>query len=113
MHITFNGLSEDWAWNKPGDSMSDTLRAHILATLGDHSRTGSAESKSDKDIATATGQDVAEIQRQLDILESEDLVALAKTMGPTYGARIKPKGMAVMERLRAAAPKPPTRRIGF
>ena len=51
--------------------MSDTLRAQILLILDEHSRTGSAESKSDKDIATATGQDIGEIQRQLDILESE------------------------------------------
>lgn len=93
--------------------MSDALKAHILTILDDHSRTGSAEFKSDKDIANATGQDIGEVQRQLDILESEDLISLAKAMGPTYGARIKPKGMVVMERLRAAAPQPPTRRIGF
>ena len=93
--------------------MSDTLRAQILLILDEHSRTGSAESKSDKDIATATGQDIGEIQRQLDILESEDLVSVAKAMGPTYGARIKPKGLVVVERLRSPAPPPPTRRIGF
>ncbi len=93
--------------------MSDILRTQILAILDEHSRTGSAEFKSDKDIAIATGHDVGEIQRQLDILESEGLVLLAKAMGPTYGSRIKPKGMVVMERLRDAAQQPLSRRIGF
>lgn len=93
--------------------MSDTLRAQILLILDDHSRTGSATFKKDKDIAAATGQDVGDVQRQLDILESEDLVSLAKAMGPTYEAQIKPKGMVVVERLRSPALPQPTRKIGF
>jgi len=86
-----------WATAPREGSMSDTLRTQILAILDDSRQNRFGQFMSDKDIAIATGQDVAEIQRQLDILESEDLVALAKAMGPTYGARIKPKGMIVRE----------------
>lgn len=95
--------------------MSESLRVQILAILDQHSRAGSAEFKSDKDIAHAMGQDIGEIQRQLDILEAEDFVSLTKAMGPTYGARIKPKGMVAVERLRAPGqqPQPPNRLIGF
>ena len=39
--------------------MSDTLRAHILAILDNHSKVGVAQFKSDKDIATATGKGMA------------------------------------------------------
>ena len=93
--------------------MSDGLRAQVLAILDHYSRTGSAEFKSDKDIATATRHDVGEIQRQFDILESEGLVVLVKTKGPTYHARIEPRGILVIEQLRAAAQQPPNREIGF
>jgi DNA-binding transcriptional ArsR family regulator len=80
--------------------MSEIVRQKILAVLDEHSRTGSAKFKSDNEIARATGEDVSEVQRQLDILEVEDLVSVAKGMGPTYGARIKPKGMLLVERSR-------------
>ena len=93
--------------------MSDVLRARILVILDEHAHTGSAEFKSDKDIAAATGQPVNEIYRQLDILESEGLVWLAKAMGPTYGARIEPKRMLLVEQLRDPGEASPSRPVGF
>jgi hypothetical protein len=81
--------------------------------LDQHSRTGSSHVNSDQDMANATGQTVLDIQRQLDILESEGLVSVVRTMGPTYGALIKPKGMVIVERLQARPEDPPSRDVGF
>ena len=93
--------------------MKDHLRAQILLILDQHSRSGSSEFKSDKDLAKETTQELKEIQRQLDILESRELVTLAKTMGPTYGARITPEGLLAIEQMQDAARQQPSRPIGF
>jgi hypothetical protein len=46
------------------------------------------------------------------ILEDRQLVELAKTFGPSYGARLTPKNMEALEAANAV-PTPAARRIGF
>ena len=90
----------------------NTLRAAILRTINTQQATGTSEMLSDDKLATATGADNRDVQRQLDILESEGLVELAKTFGPTYAAWLTPKGMLAVEGLNAP-PQPPPNPIGF
>ena len=93
--------------------MSDELRLVILDLLDKHSRTGSPNYLEDQQLSNATNESIEEIQRQLDILESQDLVELAKTFGPNYGARISPKGTLLIERARESAKQDKKRPIGF
>ena len=93
--------------------MSDELRLAILDLLDKHSRTGSSNYFEDRQLSSATNKSLQEIQDQLDILESEELVKLAKTMGPNYGARISPKGTLLIERARESVKQDKNRPIGF
>ena len=55
---------------------------------------------------------VRQIQQQLDILETHELVQLARTFGPCYGALITPQGREAVEQALAPSATAP-RRIGF
>lgn len=89
--------------------MSNQLRSAILLLLNQHHRSSSPYVKADHELAATLGVPVANVQRQLDILASDGYVQLAKTMGPSYGAWITPKGMAVIDELSEPARRP----IGF
>jgi transcription initiation factor IIE alpha subunit len=74
-----------------------TLRHSILRQIEAHEATGSSDYLDDKKIANALGAELPDIQRQLEILEDDDHIDLAKTFGPTYAARLRPKGMKALE----------------
>ncbi len=93
--------------------MTDQLRLQILWVLDQHSRTDPSTIKADRELAAETSQTLEETQRQLDILETQNLVTLTKGMGPTYGARITPIGSLAVERLQEQALERPRRPIGF
>lgn len=91
--------------DEPGEKRSATiarpkeLRKAILLILREHDKSGSAAYKEDTELAEELGQPVDEIQRQLDILEFEGSVTLAKAFGPSYGARITPRGLLYLEQI--------------
>jgi hypothetical protein len=73
------------------------LRHEILQKIKVHEETGSSSYLDDKEIAVALGLPVPDIQRQLLVLEDDDRVELAKAFGPSFGARLRPKGMRALE----------------
>jgi DNA-binding transcriptional ArsR family regulator len=75
------------------------LRGRILRELDKHERTGSSEYLDDTKLAEAIGVERSDIQRQLDILKHRDQVDVAKTMGPSYAARLTAAGMEAVEGL--------------
>jgi hypothetical protein len=62
-----------------------------------HQATGTAAYLDDKVIASELGVPVADVQRQLDILENRSLVELAKAFGPSYGVRLTATGFEELE----------------
>jgi hypothetical protein len=87
----------------------NTLRGKILCRVAEHEETGSSAYLDDADIAAALDAPLADVQRQMLILESTERLELAKTFGPTYSARLTPKGLIAVEQLTAPPdkPKPP------
>jgi DNA-binding Lrp family transcriptional regulator len=79
-------------------SMSKKLRKNILMLLEEHARTGSPDFKDDTEIANRLGVPVGEIQRQLDMLESQGLITSANSYGG-HAARISSRGSLAVERL--------------
>jgi predicted transcriptional regulator len=82
--------------------MSKGLRDKVLLLLEEHARTGSPYLKEDKEIADRLGVSVGEIQRQLDILESQGLIGSANAR-EGHRARISPQGSLVVEELEGLA----------
>jgi len=79
--------------------MSEELGLKILSNLRDHHKNGSAAYKEDVELAVELGQETAEIQTQLDLLEKKGLVSLVKAFGPSYGAIITPQGLDHLEQI--------------
>lgn len=79
--------------------MSQGLRDEILLLLEEHAVTGSPSYKGDKEIAKQLGRPVVEIQRQMDILESQGLITPANSRDGN-SARINPRGLLRVEELR-------------
>jgi hypothetical protein len=78
--------------------MSKELRDQILQALEEHARTGSLHFKEDEEIAKQLGRSVGEIRRQLDILDSQELITSANSHQGN-SARISPKGSLAVEQL--------------
>ena len=89
----------------------DTLRAKILRCVAEHEATDSGTYLNDADVATALDAELPEVQRQMLILESGQLLELSKTFGPTYAARLTPQGMVEVDQL--APGDGPNRPMGF
>lgn len=92
--------------------MSEELRIKLLCLLEEHSRTGSNEFKSDTDLAKELGVSTKDVQKQLDILETEGLIKSANTFGG-HNAIISPKGSLAVEQINAQARRPKKGLIGF
>lgn len=85
--------------------MSKNLRDRILLLLEEHARTGSPYFKGDTEIADCLGVPVREIQRQLDILESQMLISSANSF-EGHSARISPQGSLAVEELQELEGEP-------
>jgi hypothetical protein len=72
---------------------SPVLRSQILQILNKHDRTTPNEYLPDSVLVLETRAELFVIQRELDILEHEGAVELAKSMGPRYAARLLPPGL--------------------
>jgi DNA-binding transcriptional ArsR family regulator len=92
---------------------SDTLRYEILRVLGEHeSSPQGGRYFDDAELAERLRVSLSEVQRQLTILSSHDLVTLAEGFGPKYGALITPAGLEALEEA-TRQDFPEGRRIGF
>jgi hypothetical protein len=91
---------------------SAVLRFEILQLLDRHESRGSSTFLEDKEIAPQLNVPITDVQRQLLILEDGELVMLAKAFGPSYGARLMPKGIQALEDA-SSQPAASARRIGF
>jgi DNA-binding MarR family transcriptional regulator len=90
----------------------NTLRGEIMGRVGEHMATGSAAYVEDKDLAAAIGAPLIDVQRQIKILESNGLLEVVATFGPSYAVRLTPQGERALER--ASGPGPtPNNPIGF
>lgn len=85
------------------------LRAEILFRVAAHQPTGAY--LADTDIAAAVGVSVEDVQRQIRILESQELLDVTAAFGPTYAVRLTPKGELAVEQM-TTRPTPP-HPIGF
>jgi hypothetical protein len=89
------------------------LRYAILRAMEQHEATGTSAYLDDKDLAARLRVALGDVQRQLLILENRQLVDLAKTFGPSYGARLTPNSMEALEAAAEQQPEPNKRAIGF
>lgn len=90
----------------------NTLRGEIVRRVGEHMATGSSAYVEDKDLAPAIGAPLIDVQRQIKILESNGLLEVVATFGPSYAVRLTPQGELALEQ--ASAPGPtPSNPIGF
>lgn len=78
--------------------MSKALRDKIILLLQEHARSDSPYFKEDEELAVRLGESVGEIQRQLDILESQGLISSANAREGRR-ARISPQGYLLAEEL--------------
>ncbi len=85
--------------------MSKNLRNRILLLLEEHARTGSPYFKGEIEIADCLGVPGQEIQRQLDILESQRLISSANSF-EGHSARISPQGSLAVEELHELEEEP-------
>ena len=90
----------------------NTLRGEIMRRVGEHEATGESAYIEDKILATTISVPLADVQRQIRILESNGLLDVAATFGPTYAVRLTPQGELALEQ--ATAPRPTSNNpIGF
>ena len=75
----------------------NTLRREIVRRVGEHEATGSSTYVPDKDLANTIGVPLVDVQRQIRILESNGLLDVAATMGPSYSVRLTPQGELALE----------------
>lgn len=88
-------------------------RAAILLFLDEKYRRDPSMTVDDTEIVEALGINLEEVRRQLDILEDEQLIQSANTLGG-HSAYISPKGMATADKIRDAAREAPKEtKIGF
>jgi hypothetical protein len=73
------------------------LREEIMRRVGEHEATGSSTYMEDKQLASAIGVSLVDVQRQICILESNGLLDVAAAMGPSYGVRLTPQGELALE----------------
>ena len=85
---------------------SNTLRGEIMRRVGQHEATGSSEYVENKALATAIGVPLADVQRQIRILESSGLLDVAAAFGPTYSVRLTPQGELAVEHASGPGPTP-------
>lgn len=90
----------------------NTLRGEIMRRVGAHEATGSSAYMEDKELATAIGVPLADVQRQIRILESNGLLDVAAAFGPTYGVRLTPQGELAIEQASGTG-STPRNPIGF
>ena len=89
------------------------LRGEIMRRVADHDATGSSAYMEDKDLATAIGVPLLELQRQIRILESNGLLDVAATFGPSYAVRLTPQGELAIEQWRESESPPRRNPLGF
>lgn len=90
----------------------NTLRGEIMRRVREHEATGSAAYIEDKDLASAIGVSLVDVQRQIRILESNGFLDVAATFGPTYAVRLTPQGELALEQA-SGPPSTPRNPIGF
>lgn len=83
-----------------------------MRRVGEHEATGSSAYMEDKELASAIGVPLADVQRQIRILESNGLLDVAAAMGPSYGVRLTPQGELALEQSTETRPAP-RNPIGF
>jgi len=74
------------------NSKYEELRDKILQIIYEHQSTGTAELIQASQIAQQLGLSTQEVDEQLEILEMERYVKLAKTLGGDHGAWLQPLG---------------------
>jgi transcription initiation factor IIE alpha subunit len=89
-----------------------TLRFTILQLIEQHESKEPGTYLDDTAMANELHIALADVQRQLLILENRSLVELAKAMGPSYSALLTSNGMEALESARTQ-PEVANRRIGF
>jgi hypothetical protein len=88
------------------------LRVEILRLVEQNEVSGTY--LDDTSIGAQLEVPLADVQRQMLILENRQLVELVKTFGPTYEARLTANGMEALEEAnQPSAEQPSARRIGF
>jgi hypothetical protein len=75
----------------------NTLRAEILRQVNDHQSTNPSSYIEDKALAAAIGIPLADVQRQIRILESTGLLDVAASFGPSYAVLLTPQGERALE----------------
>jgi hypothetical protein len=85
----------------------NTLRSAILQATAQHDDSVYLE---DAALAATIGEPLADVQKQIRILEASGLLEVVATFGPTYAVRLTPKGELAVEPQPPAAPTTP---IGF
>jgi Mn-dependent DtxR family transcriptional regulator len=83
-----------------------------MRRVGKHEATGSSTYMEDKELARVIEVSLADVQRQIRILESNGLLDVAATMGPSYAVRLTPQGEMALEQSDGTATMPHNR-IGF
>lgn len=89
----------------------NTLRGEIMRRVGEHNATGSSAYLEDKELATAIGVALVDVQRQIRILESNGFLDVAATFGPTYAVRLTAQGELALEE--TSGPGPTRNPVGF
>ena len=82
----------------------NTLRGEIMRRVAQHEATGSSGYAEDQHLASAIGVPLADVPRQIRILQSRGLLDVAETFGPTYAVRLTPDGELAMEEPGGADP---------
>lgn len=91
--------------------MSEELRSKILLLLDARHRSDASRTVGDTEISDELQVAVAEVKRQLDILEEQGLTREANSFGG-HNAWISPRGMIAAEKLRSVGQRQPTLAIG-
>jgi hypothetical protein len=88
------------------------MEYEILSMLEQHEATGTSDLLEDKAIAQQLNTDLVRVQRELEKLEDQQLITIAKTFGPSYAAQLTPRGRGALRALEPPT-QPPNRPIGF
>jgi hypothetical protein len=75
-----------------------TLRDLILRLAAENENPDTGKYLEDTLLAERTGAPLADVQRQIRILEDHGLLDVAAGFGPSYGVRLTPSGEAALER---------------